>query len=550
MTKIWCSAISFLVVMFGLLPAVAVAQLSVLQLQESLDGERITDRFSIAITDDYVEPGRVWQSMVDQPDPRKYQFGFTDKLHWAALSLQNTSNQERWVLEVQNPHINYLKVYTRSRTGDEWQLQTNTGRSTQFDSRDIDHFHFVIPVDLAQGESTDLLLMFDKRGSSLQYHTRIWTFDSFNNTQQVHYALFGVYFGVFLFMIIIVTAAFLFSFDRIYLWYGLYVLSVGLFVFNDLGLAQQYIYPFSDYIGARARVGLTYGMLLAFIQFTRLYFNTSHYYPVLNRLFKGVFWVVVFHAAVHILFTEWFRSNATPMLIILYAAILFAISLAVVVAFKFIETEKYTSLLFITAFSVLFLAGILFIMMEFGWFQDVRFLFTPVQFGSLFEILFLSMGMAWRVRVIDKQTTELQKRVAGLRNEKLMAYIEGTEKERNRVAMELHDSVGNRLARFRRMIEAGWEEVAHLKNELQEIIDDVRSLSHKLTPPPLMLANIEQSIEQLVADANQHSDISYQFYPLDVPSGLPAHCTQQLHRIVQEALQNIEKHSKATEAVV
>ena len=116
--------------------------------------------------------------------------------------------------------------------------------------------------------------------------------------------------------------------------------------------------------------------------------------------------------------------------------------------------------------------------------------------------------------------------------------------------MDLHDSIGNRLAQLKRSMEKERMNPLQQQHEISGIIAAVRQLSHRLTPPGVEFFSLEEQIQQLVEAARKDSKVTYEFQAVDVPDELPKDIRLQLSRIVQEGIQNIEKHSNATRAEI
>ena len=521
------------------------SQIPVVQLNGETDGLRITSQLATGTGEALLPPGQIWDLLNLVGLSVEHNFGFTEEYHWVGFTAENKSDASIWLIEIENPHINEIFMYMRAHHSDEWVQLDHTGRAAPFSSRRVAHFNFVLPIELDYGDQADILLVLDKRRSSISYHIKLHSVDGFNTAQQVHYAAYGIYFGMFFLVLLATAIAYLISFNRVYLSYLLYVLAVGLFVFNDTGLAQQYIYPWSDTIGRAARIVLVYAVLITFIRFAQHYFNIDRVFPIIHRLFNLTISAVFFHGAIYYFFTGWFQENATLMIVILYSLIFVTIGLAIHTVALYVKIEKQISLLFITAFSFIFAAVLVFIAQEFGLLPEFQILFTPVQIGSALEIMFLSIALAWRVRIVEKGQMSLKDRINRLKMEKLRAYIDGSEKERNRISMDLHDSIGNRLAQLKRKFSG-----SDAEHELNEIITDVRSISHELSPPGIELTGIRQNIKQLVRETNEVSRIEYTFQSMDLPEKLPKKLSIQLYRIVQETIQNIEKHSRADRAEI
>ena len=139
--------------------------------------------------------------------------------------------------------------------------------------------------------------------------------------------------------------------------------------------------------------------------------------------------------------------------------------------------------------------------------------------------------------------------------------LNAQEEERTRIARELHDDVGQQLAviglglsRLRKQIvpfsPAAQERVSQLDEKVIAVADSIRHVSHELHPAVLDHAGLAAALRAYCAEFRSLSGInvvaSVEPQTLTVPSDI-ALC---LYRISQEALNNIRKHSGATDATV
>lgn len=538
-----------LLVLFPIISAGAKAQIAQIELRSGSSGQTITDRMSVHTSAEEISPAQAWSSLLESEKIGEYYYGFIQDYVWGGFSLENPQDVESWIIEVENPHLSFIEMFTKQANGN-WRLIGSTGRAAPFNTRDVEHTNFAFELTVPAGERVDVLLMLDKRRSSIQYPVTVWGAPDFYRAQQRNYAYYGVYFGFFVIVVLVSFIAFFVSFKRQFLWYFLYVLSVGLFVFNDLGLAQKYIYPDSATIGGHARLGITYVMMIALNLFTISYFRTKELYPAIHMIILSCCAIIGSIAFAHIAFTEFTITHATKIIVTLYAAILGSIGAAIGAGIRFYKVEKYSSLLFISAFSFIFAAGILFILSEFGIIALPSMLFTPIQIASVFEITFLSVGIAWQIRIAEKQRLKLNDEVARLENENLRSFIKGTEKERSRVAMDLHDAVGSRLSQLSRNVDSRRLDSDDIKTELKIVLRDVRNISHKLSPPGLTLINLTSNIEVMIDEYNENGSILYAFQTLNIDEDLAEETAAQIYRIVQEGVENIEKHSRANHAEI
>jgi len=138
--------------------------------------------------------------------------------------------------------------------------------------------------------------------------------------------------------------------------------------------------------------------------------------------------------------------------------------------------------------------------------------------------------------------------------------IASQETERKRIATELHDSLGQHL-----LIIKNWATLAlrglsggcSLKEALTEIstaaskaIDEVREIAYNLRPYQLEKLGLTTAIEDLVNQVAVSSAIRVTAEVDRVDGAFTKDVEVQIYRIVQEGLNNVVRHSLATEACV
>jgi signal transduction histidine kinase len=131
--------------------------------------------------------------------------------------------------------------------------------------------------------------------------------------------------------------------------------------------------------------------------------------------------------------------------------------------------------------------------------------------------------------------------------------LNAQEKERGRIAAELHDTVLQDLSRIAGALEAGTDTGSKSQNKnIRAVIDAIRHMCVTFMPPDFSRLDFADVIAQLCGDFQKHSGIKcIAGIPAALDTGAFSSETR-LHcfRLVQEALTNIEKHSGADEAVV
>ncbi len=143
--------------------------------------------------------------------------------------------------------------------------------------------------------------------------------------------------------------------------------------------------------------------------------------------------------------------------------------------------------------------------------------------------------------------------------DKLEAIIDGEEKERKRIAQDLHDGINGDLSVIKYKFSSINQDkfVAKEKKEfnqaiamLDNSIEQVRHISHNLVPPTLQNFNLVEAIKQYCKKIDSSNPLLINFQNYGKLNALNKETETAIYRIVQETINNIIKHSKATEALV
>ncbi len=136
----------------------------------------------------------------------------------------------------------------------------------------------------------------------------------------------------------------------------------------------------------------------------------------------------------------------------------------------------------------------------------------------------------------------------------LESLIEGEEKERFRMAKELHDGVNGDLSAIKYKLTSMLEHNTAIVNEVVAMIDksseQVRAISHNLVPPSLEKFNLVDALEDYCITMNEIHEPEITYQHLGNPLTISKNNEINLFRIVQELVSNSIKHSGANSITV
>jgi PAS domain S-box-containing protein len=131
--------------------------------------------------------------------------------------------------------------------------------------------------------------------------------------------------------------------------------------------------------------------------------------------------------------------------------------------------------------------------------------------------------------------------------------IEAQEQERGRIARELHDDIGQRLAILAIKLAQLQQSppnsselpgrVGELRKQTSEIAADIQSLSHELHSSRLQYLGIVAAIKGFCREFGEQQKVEIDVKIHDLPAPLSPDISLCLFRVLQEALHNSTKHS-------
>lgn len=182
---------------------------------------------------------------------------------------------------------------------------------------------------------------------------------------------------------------------------------------------------------------------------------------------------------------------------------------------------------------------------------------------SLDEINELNKDLEQRVKQRTRELEELDQQLREQNRERgdlLGKIISTQEEERQRIARELHDEVGQSITSlmigFRVLDETQDPEkvrqgIAHLKRLSANTLDEVRHLALELRPSSIDDLGLIAALQQYTREYTEKFGVSADFQASGFEGKrLPPEVEIAVYRIVQEALTNVAKHSGAKKVSV
>ncbi len=167
------------------------------------------------------------------------------------------------------------------------------------------------------------------------------------------------------------------------------------------------------------------------------------------------------------------------------------------------------------------------------------------------------LGFLFYQRYRSKKNAEIQELIIKEQKKGLEAVIHAQEEERKRISKDLHDGIGQQLSGLKMAFQklaknykndksSYSDEFEKLGEVLSDSADEVRAISHQMMPKALTELGLIEAIGDMLKKSLGLNEIEYHFEHFGIDKRLNERIEISLYRVTQELINNIIKHSNAT----
>ncbi len=174
------------------------------------------------------------------------------------------------------------------------------------------------------------------------------------------------------------------------------------------------------------------------------------------------------------------------------------------------------------------------------------------------EVLIIGSDISSRKRAEEgmykKNRSEVEKRINQQKYRSVL-ILEGQEEERKRLAMDIHDGIGQLLSSLKFQMEgidpkegeANIQKLAEIKAQLNDTIQEVRRVTFNLKPTVLGDFGLAAGLNLFLREISKYSQVSISFHnPQQIKDRFSERIENNVFRIVQEAINNAIKYAQAS----
>jgi len=195
---------------------------------------------------------------------------------------------------------------------------------------------------------------------------------------------------------------------------------------------------------------------------------------------------------------------------------------------------------------------------------SLLFSIAAILLAGFFVILFYQQKLETSNIIHDQSAQINNQKIKELENnmqlQSMQSMIDGQESERERIAQDLHDSLGGLLStiklRFDKLVHeqkiTGQESYTKLYDLIDTACDEVRNISNDLKPGSLEKLGLIEAIRDLLNRyIHDHGpNIIFQYFGFEKPGTIDSNTALNIYRIIQELVNNSIKHANCKEIFV
>ena len=178
---------------------------------------------------------------------------------------------------------------------------------------------------------------------------------------------------------------------------------------------------------------------------------------------------------------------------------------------------------------------------------------TQIVVGVLITVILLIALITFIIAIV----LLYQRKIRDKQKQMFQSIIDAEETERNRIAKDLHDSLGASLSAIKLYFESLMPTIADVEKSklvytmLSDSCNEVRSISHQMMPQVLLNEGIYTATRQFCAPLMQMSEPKFELIILGEEHRPKKINTElMIYRVMQELVNNSIKHSNAKNITV
>lgn len=462
-------------------------------------------------------------------------FGYDPTNRWVHFQVQNTSNTNQFVyMRIYRSYLDVANFYLcrENKIIDKMSFNWQTPYYDRQNQSRLPAAQFLLEPQ----KTYDIFILAKKEGVTWNFLIELYSKKAFFERENIEGYLYGLLTGGMILTVLMSLYLFSLSREFIYFYYSFYSLFSTLAVLSLAGYLNHYFgHKIRILTGAESHYFHLIGFVIFSILFTHLFFQIDKKGPKWLFILGGLIIIICVVYEVLLIFNYNFVYQIKLIYILLFFGCIIIVTL-ITALFR----REVLAIFYSIAFLPLAILICVVLFSEMGFLKHYTFLTLLGPPSVLFEVSVLLLGLAYRLYDFQRQKQKLESEI-------VFQNLKAQETERNRIAQDLHDEVGNSLAALKNFVVNTNPE---LSNKINKIAQDVRDISHNLASIDFDKTTLSTAFQNLIHRQNEAKTIEYEFIEIGIVQSLSPDKSLVIYRIACELLNNIQKHSKAKKATV
>lgn len=346
--------------------------------------------------------------------------------YWLRLYVHHHPNTKKvWLLEFYDQSIDHIEAYIPQAGG---YTKVVLGDQEPFASRLIPHKNFEVPLHMKK--DTVMAYYFKIQSNDFaDLRVALRSLSRFISYADIEYYLFGTFYGMILIVALYNLLAFFVMKEWKYIYYVFYITSVALYAMSLDGIGFQYIWSNLPWFNNAASPVFLCCVIVFALVFSKHFLNLR-IVPGINRFFNMLVTWRILMLAVGLLFYHPLL-NMRFLDIITFSIIFYASIARWKAGYK-------PARFFLVSYGILFTAFLVRALVYFNVLPFSTFMHYTLHYGFLLEMLFLTLALADRVRILKANRNSIMKKI--LHQQAVNLQL------KNKINAELEDKVTERTA--------------------------------------------------------------------------------------------------------
>lgn len=490
----------------------------------------------------------------------KLSFGPKQAQHWIHFICKNKSaTSAESILNLEYAHLAKFKIH-QLRNGDI-KSEKIQGDNFDFKERLVNHPHFIYHFELEPEEIVEFFISFDQEGQDLPIPISIssqkYFYENDHNVRLLH----GLGFGLASIIILGLIGLFIITRIRFFLLQVVASIFSLFYVIAEEGYGFMYMWGHSPEMNGISRplfLGIvTIFSLLFTCEFLGYNKNKNLYRIIKSAIIIYAVYMLLAHP-IFVLPLNSHRLIGTVIFLFLLVTLIFNLINIGLCFYKAIWENSTDARVLLLIFGLISIAIASRAIAFQGGFNNILTKHTGILTLS-FQISLIGLYLFYKSIQIWKENQNIKLAFAEERQIASEAIVDSLHHERERISMDIHDSLASLLSATRINLEALKHKYDSLTNQeeyktasslLVKIGAEMRNISHNLMPKTLKAFGIIAELEKHIIDIHTESSIQIDFEHIGFKNRLPERIELELYYISMEILDNILKYSNAKHALI